>query len=50
MVAFPRGPAGAHQVIWDGRDRWGRPVSAGVYFYQLRAGEARLTQRMVVLR
>ncbi|TMQ69484.1 MAG: hypothetical protein E6K81_14860 [Candidatus Eisenbacteria bacterium] len=43
-------PAGAHQVIWDGRDRLGRPVSAGVYFYQLRAGEVRLTQRMVVLR
>jgi len=43
-------PAGAHEAIWDGRDHHGRPVPAGVYFYELRAEDVRLTRRMVVLR
>jgi hypothetical protein len=29
---------GAYQVVWDGRDRSGQRVSAGVYFYRLQAG------------
>ncbi len=28
-------PAGTHRAIWDGTDRYGKPVSAGVYFYQM---------------
>jgi hypothetical protein len=43
-------PAGRHDVTWEGLDRHGRPVAAGVYFYQLREGDVRLTKRMVVLR
>lgn len=30
--------AGAHQVVWDGRNDRGEPVSSGVYFYRLQAG------------
>lgn len=37
-------PAGVHRIPWDGRDRFGRPVPAGVYLARLRgdpgAGEA----------
>jgi len=28
--------AGSHEIFWDGSDDEGRPVSRGVYFYQLR--------------
>jgi len=30
-------PAGEHPVVWEGRDRQGRPVPAGIYFYRLTA-------------
>jgi len=33
-------PAGRHSRAWDGRDESGRPVAAGVYFAELRAGGA----------
>ena len=29
---------GRHTVVWDGRDRHGRTVSSGVYFYEVRQG------------
>ncbi len=43
-------PAGAHTVTWDGTDRNGTRVSAGVYLYRLRAGAFTRTQRLVVTR
>jgi len=42
-------PAGVYQVEWNGRDEHQQPVSSGIYFYTLRAGEHRQTRRMVVL-
>jgi hypothetical protein len=49
---LPQGvqPAGQHAVSWDGRDGSGRPVAAGVYFYELLAGSYRGTRRMLVVR
>jgi len=41
---------GTHAVIWDGRDAWGQAVGSGVYNYQLRSGEGRLTRQAVYLR
>lgn len=38
----PQAP-GEHAVTWDGRDRSGRPVAAGLYFYTLQAAGARLS-------
>lgn len=43
-------PPGAHSVTWDGTDEKGRPASNGVYLYQLRAGAAKLTRKVVVIR
>jgi hypothetical protein len=43
-------PAGRHSATWDGRDEQGRRVSAGVYLYQLRAGDKALTRKMVLVR
>ncbi|MDP4193323.1 MAG: FlgD immunoglobulin-like domain containing protein [Bacteroidota bacterium] len=28
-------PEGSHEIIWDGNDDLGKPVSSGVYFYQV---------------
>lgn len=41
--------AGKHELRWDGRDGLGRNVSAGVYFYRMRAGKFAQAQKLVVL-
>ncbi len=42
--------AGFKLVQWDGSDSMGRSVSAGVYLYQIRAGEFVQTRKMVLLK
>ncbi|MCE7943730.1 MAG: hypothetical protein DYG95_19285 [Chlorobi bacterium CHB1] len=42
--------AGYHLVNWDGRDARGRPVTAGVYFYQFTANAFSQVRKAVVLR
>ena len=27
-------PAGSHCAVWDGKDRWGKNVASGVYYYE----------------
>ena len=41
---------GRNEVVWRGRDRNGRAVSAGVYFYRLDAGSFRATRKMVLVK
>jgi len=41
-------PAGRHIVTWNGHDLFGRPVAAGIYFYQLISG-ARVETRHMLL-
>ena len=41
---------GAHTRVWDGRNDAGSPVSSGVYFYELVAGDFRQTRKMVLLK
>jgi hypothetical protein len=43
-------PAGAHAVAWNGRDRNGQSVGAGVYFARLEAGSLTTTGKLVVVR
>ena len=43
-------PAGHHSVMWNATDKTGKPVSAGVYLYQIRAGEFVQTKKMVLLK
>ena len=40
--------AGRHEKIWLGRDRMGRSVATGVYFYRLRAGDEVESRRMLL--
>ena len=43
-------PAGAYSISWDGSDRKGNPVAAGVYLYRLSVGTETLTKRTIVVR
>ena len=42
--------AGFKSVQWDGSDSMGRPVSAGVYIYQIEAEDIIRTKKMVLLK
>ena len=42
--------AGIKSVQWDATDSFGKPVSAGVYLYQIQAGEYMQTKKMVLLK
>ena len=42
--------AGFHSVRWDGKDGNGRPVSSGVYLYQIQAGEFSRVRKMSLIR
>ncbi|MCP4573930.1 MAG: T9SS type A sorting domain-containing protein [bacterium] len=41
---------GPHAVIWDGKDSRGRGAAAGVYLYQLRAGDEVRQEKMTLVK
>jgi hypothetical protein len=43
-------PAGAHRLIWDGRDDGGRKLGSGVYLYRLTSDEGTLTRKMTLMK
>ena len=42
--------AGYRSVIWDATNDYGKPVSAGIYLYQIQAGEYISTKKIVLLK
>lgn len=42
--------AGSHEVIWNGTDKNGKKVSAGIYFVKMDAGEFTATEKVIVVR
>jgi hypothetical protein len=49
-IIHARQKAGWHKVDWDGRNEIGQPVTSGVYFVVLNAGEQVQTRKLVVTR
>ncbi|MFQ5637200.1 MAG: choice-of-anchor D domain-containing protein, partial [bacterium] len=49
VLVDERKAPGRYLVEWDGKDRTGKWVPSGVYFYQLLAGDVQQTKRMTVL-
>jgi hypothetical protein len=41
---------GEHTLVWNGRDSRGKPVSSGIYFYTIQAGERFESRKMVMMR
>ena len=41
---------GYQSVVWDATNDYGKPVSAGIYLYQIKAGEYINTKKMVLLK
>jgi hypothetical protein len=42
--------AGNHSVMWNGRDKNGRMVASGTYFYRIQAGPLNQTHRMLLVK
>jgi len=42
--------AGYKSLIWDATNDYGKPLSAGIYLYQIQAGEYISTKKMVLLK
>jgi len=42
--------AGYRSVIWNATNDYGKPVSAGIYLYQIQTGEYIQTKKMVLLK
>jgi len=43
-------PAGAHQLVWRGRDAAGRQVPAGTYYYRLSVGNETRVGKMILVK
>jgi hypothetical protein len=41
---------GKYQVTWDGTNDQGQPVSSGIYFYRMEAGQFKITRKMIYIR
>ncbi len=41
---------GTHQVVWDGKDSFGKAVSSGIYFYKMNSGKFTSTKKMILLK
>jgi hypothetical protein len=41
---------GEYDFVWDGRDESGRAIASGVYFYELRAGDQRVSGKMLAVK
>ncbi len=42
--------AGFYEKLWDGKDQNGRPVSTGIYLYQIRAGDFVQSKKMQLIK
>ncbi len=45
-----RQPAGQHNVVWNGTDSRGKPVSSGIYFYRMTTPDRYIAKKMVMVK
>ncbi|MCB0294917.1 MAG: T9SS type A sorting domain-containing protein, partial [Calditrichaeota bacterium] len=45
-----RQPAGQYEVRWNGEDADGNALSAGIYFYRMKAGEQMAVRKMTYIK
>ena len=50
LIAAESQAAGRYQIRWNGMDDRGVPVSSGVYFYQISAGEFQTVRKLMLLK
>ncbi len=50
LLSESMAPAGEHAVAVDGRDRFGRPLASGVYFYRIEAADGISNGRLAVVK
>ncbi len=43
-------PEGQHSVVWDGDDDKNKPVTSGIYFYKLEAGDFQEVRKMILMK
>ena len=41
---------GYHSIMWNGQNRFGQAVGAGMYFYSIQTGQFRQTRKMILLK
>ena len=41
---------GEHSIVWDGKDMNDKPVSSGIYFTRLKAGNKKIVKKMMMLK
>ncbi|MCD6374554.1 MAG: T9SS type A sorting domain-containing protein, partial [Caldisericaceae bacterium] len=41
---------GYHQIVWDGRNESGQPVSGGLYVYEFKTDNKRILKKMLLIK
>ena len=41
---------GYHSIMWNGQNKMGQTVGAGMYFYSIQTGQFRQTRKMILLK
>lgn len=42
--------AGKYELLWDRKDRWGREIGYGVYFFKMKTEEFNATKKVIILK
>lgn len=42
--------AGAHNIVWNGKDDHGNNVSSGIYFFNMKSGKYTSTRKMILMK